>query len=323
MPYVVGIDGGGTKTTCLFKPVSNNSLKAASNTQSVTGQGTNPHIIGYDEVKNRLQQLLLQGMKAFSVNPREIEAVCCGLAGVGRKEDEQRAEKVLKDIIPSLQFSESCKFRVCSDSYIALRGAMQPSETEGVLVISGTGSNALGMSRTGAIFKSGGWGHILGDEGSGYQIGLQALNKVTRAYDGRDKDTMLTRLILEKLQLQKVEELVSYIYGNKQEKKDIATFAELVIAASEQGDEISLEIIRQAAAELTNHVESLFLKNQDFNQQTPICTTGSIFKYSKLLTSSFREGLQQRKLGIYQEAYGSPVFGAAITAEELIHPFRK
>ncbi|WP_371069059.1 N-acetylglucosamine kinase [Sediminibacillus sp. JSM 1682029] len=319
MPFVIGIDGGGTKTTCLVK-------KAGSKQQEIArfqGPGTNPHVVGFETAAARIGELIRGGLEAVNVNREEVAAVCCGLAGVGRNSEEQRMQKLISDTLDSLEISEYCELNVCSDSYIALRGALQPGTDEGILVISGTGSNALALTSSGRLTKSGGWGHILGDEGSGYFIGMKALNYMTRAYDGRDKATMLTSLILKQLQLEKAEDLIAYIYGERPEKREIASLARQVIEASEHHDEAAENILRQASEELLAHVESLFRKNPEFTEQTVVTAAGSIFSYSKLVKETFINGLRQRNLGIYQEAYQSPAFGAALVAEELAHPSKQ
>ncbi|MRG84933.1 N-acetylglucosamine kinase [Salinibacillus xinjiangensis] len=324
MTFVIGIDGGGTKTTCLFSEVGAQSSYHDEHSMTVQGEGTNPQIIGFHEMRLRLQNLIRQGMEQFSIDSSEILGVCSGLAGVGRMEEEEKVKQEFTKISSNLKLSDKVIFSVHSDTYIALRGALKPDEREGILVISGTGSNATGMTKNGDVYKSGGWGHILGDEGSGFQISLKALNHITRAHDLRGKKTSLTDAILTELKLDKVENLVSYIYGRQHEKKDIARFAKLVIQASEQGDAVAIEILEQAAFELALHVESLFQKSQhQFHEQTPITTTGSIFTYSNVLKSAFIKYLETKKLGIYQPSYGPPAYGAAVIVNELVESAKK
>ncbi|WP_053218460.1 N-acetylglucosamine kinase [Virgibacillus senegalensis] len=319
MPFVIGIDGGGTKTTCLVKKAGSKQKEIAR----FQGSGTNPHVVGFETAAARIGELIRSGLEAVNVKTEEVSAVCCGLAGVGRKTEEQRMQQLISDELDSLEISEYCELKVCSDSYIALRGALEPGKDEGILIISGTGSNALALTSSGRLTKSGGWGHILGDEGSGYFIGMKALNYITRAYDGRDKHTMLTGLILKRLQLEKAEDLVAYIYGERPEKQEIASLARQVIEAAELQDEAAEYILREAAEELLTHVKSLFRKNPEFTEQTVVTAAGSIFSYSKLVKDTFINGLRQRNLGTYQEAYESPAIGAARVAEELAYPSKQ
>ncbi|RKL66588.1 ATPase [Salipaludibacillus neizhouensis] len=323
MAYVIGIDGGGTKTTCLFNNINDFLPHKESESLTVIGEASNPHVVGFDEMKTRLQQLIAHGVAKYSIQPNDISGVSCGLAGVGRKEDVREIEKVFQQIFFELQFSEHSIFSAHSDSYIALRGALQPGAKEGILVVSGTGSSATGIGSQGNVYKSGGWGHILGDEGSGYQIGMRALNKITKAYDMREKNTILTDLVLKELALEHPKDLISYIYGRKPEKKDIARLAKQVMEAVSHGDDVAEEILIGAANELVSHVESLHKKCPSYNERTPIMTTGSIFTYSKDLERYFIDNIHLKKLGFYQTAYSSPVYGAAMIARENCTDIKK
>ncbi|WP_179107322.1 N-acetylglucosamine kinase [Sediminibacillus massiliensis] len=311
MSYLIGIDGGGTKSTCLFMK------EGGQQTLLVTGEGTNPHAVGFETMRDRIQKMMEEGIHELSINPAEIKGVCCGLAGVGRRNDARKADREIRQIFFNLKLSENCVLEICSDTYIALRGALPPGKTHGILVISGTGSNAIGQTESGRLYRTGGWGHLLGDEGSGYQIGLHALNKVTRAHDSRGPQTILTNMILEELKLRETTDLVNYFYSTPRSKKDIARFAKLVIEASRLGDEAAIEILLQAANELILHVESLFKSSPHFNTNTPVTTAGSIFKYSDLIRTRFTETILSKNLGTYQSSYQIPAYGAAMIAREL------
>ena len=324
MTYLVGIDGGGTKTVCLFREKNNFARgPAGQEDYLLTGPGTNPQVIGFMEMQNRLTALIQEGLKKFSILPEEIAAVSCGMAGAGRKEDEEQVAESWKEIAVQLGLRKNCLFSVHSDSYIALRGALDPDAEEGILVIAGTGSNAVGLTVGGHLFKSGGWGHLLGDEGSGYQIGLKALNSITRAYDRRGQATILTDKILEALDLTHPRQLIHYIYNSHLEKQDIAGFARIVIEAAENEDQVAMELLEHAARELALHVESLFRLSAAFHSTTPVTTTGSIFTYSVFLTNHFKRKLAEKNLGIYQQAYSTPVNGAILIAGRLEEKFKK
>ncbi|SES38822.1 N-acetylglucosamine kinase [Salipaludibacillus aurantiacus] len=322
MAYVIGIDGGGTKTSCLFKHVnafSSHGETENSESMMVIGEATNPYVVGFTEMKKRLQGLIAHGMASYSVKPDDIRAVSCGLAGVGRTEDEQEVETLFQQIFSELNFSENSAFSIHSDSYIALRGALPPEVNEGILVISGTGSSAIGTDSAGDVFRSGGWGHILGDEGSGHQIGMHALKSIVKAYDARGEDTLLSHAILDYLDFAHPKELIRYIYRTKPEKKEIARLARHVMEAADQGDDVARDILYEAADELTLHVESLHKKCPAFHDRTPVMTTGSIFTHSKDLTNKFKRNIESKQLGIYESAYRSPAYGAALLARENVN----
>ncbi|SEH40881.1 BadF-type ATPase [Halobacillus karajensis] len=313
MKYVIGIDGGGTKTTCLF--LQENQSTFPEKPMKITGNGTNPHIIGFHEAGKRLKALLFEGMEKFSLKPSQITGVGFGLAGVGRTEDEWEMTRIAREIFFDLHFSENSHLFMGSDSLAALKGALPPKVDSGILVISGTGSNAVGINREGAIHKCGGWGHLIGDEGSGYYLSVKALSKVAMEADGRGRSTLLTPLILRKLQLSEPAQLVRYIYGQPHEKQEMAKLAACVIEASEQNDEVAVHLLKEGADQLIAHVESL--AGRGFARDTMVAVAGSIFKHSSVLKHHFIEQLEQRGLGQFSEAYAPPEFGAALLAAPM------
>ncbi|MFZ0369655.1 MAG: BadF/BadG/BcrA/BcrD ATPase family protein [Halobacillus sp.] len=313
MNYVIGIDGGGTKTTCLFMEAGQNKLPAQP--KRMVGKGTNPHIIGFEEAGARLVNLIRQGLTQFSIAPQQIVGVGCGLAGVGRQDDEEHMTELLRKKFYSLEFSENCHLFVASDSVIALKGALPEESASGMLVIAGTGSNAIAIDENGVIIRCGGWGHLIGDEGSGYYISLKALSKVSKAADGRGQDTAITSLLLSDLNLEQPAQLISYLYGRPHEKHEIARLARHVIAASEQGDEVAIAILQEAAEELILHAASLYRESSSFTSETPVTAAGSIFQHSAVVKQHFIEQLHKRRLGTYCKAFGPPEFGACLLAK--------
>lgn len=314
MSYVIGIDGGGTKTTCLF--LEADCITVPSDPKIITGKGSNPHVIGFEETGVRLVSLLKDGMERYSISPSEVVSIGCCLAGVGRSEDEAEMARVLKNSFFNLKFSEDYDLFVGSDSLAALKGALPPEAGEGVLIIAGTGSNAIGIDQDGEIHRCGGWGHLLGDEGSGYYLSLKALSSVAKEADGRGPETLITPILLKNLQLDEPKQLIRYIYRRPLEKHEIARLAQCVIEASDQKDKVAIRILKEAAEELVLHIESLFQKS--FKGTTPVTAAGSIFTHSRIVKQHFIEGIQRKGLGIFRKPYGPPEFGAALLAKSVI-----
>ncbi|QAS53634.1 N-acetylglucosamine kinase [Halobacillus litoralis] len=311
MSYVIGVDGGGTKTTCLFLEADRNEMPEKP--MVVTGEGTNPHVIGFQEAGVRLEALIRKGMQQYSIAPSELTGVGLGLAGIGRAEDETEMSRIVGTIFLNLKLSENCNLFVGSDSLAAWRGSLLPNTYEGILVVAGTGSNAIGVNQSGKIHRCGGWGHLLGDEGSGYYLSLKALSSIAKAADGRGPETIITELVLQKLKLEDPRQLVRYIYSRTHEKHEIARLAESVIKASEQKDEVAVKILTEAAEELVLHVETLAVNG--FAPTTPVTAAGSIFKHSAIIKEYFIDQIHQRNLGVFTEPYAPPEFGAALLAQ--------
>ncbi len=120
----------------------------------------------------------------------------------------------------------------------------------GVAIISGTGSLAFGRNAAGQTARAGGWGYLIGDEGSGYAIARQALQAVARAWDGRGPQTAIGDRLLAELGLAQPGELIQTVYGRPQDREWLAGLARVAVAAADEGDPVACQIIDEAAAEL-------------------------------------------------------------------------
>jgi N-acetylglucosamine kinase-like BadF-type ATPase len=161
-----------------------------------------------------------------------------GLAGVDRPDDYQR-------LLPHLQtLAETVA--ITNDVELVLSAL---DDLTGIALIAGTGSIALGRDLRGQISRVGGWGHLLGDEGSGYDLGRLALQAVLRAADGRSQATVLTALVMDCWHLTESSDILSHAYGDTG-KSRIAELAPLVLQAAYDGDVVAGRILRRAAHEL-------------------------------------------------------------------------
>ncbi|WP_231571686.1 N-acetylglucosamine kinase [Gordoniibacillus kamchatkensis] len=317
---MIAIDGGGTKTSCVFQPVdgAGRKLPDACGTPLV-GEGTNPLAVGFDTMAERLRHLISHGMSACGIRAGEICAVSAGIAGTRNDDARATALQTLRQIGKELGMPENVSITVNTDLYIALRGAMRANAAEGILVISGTGSNAIGISQ-GAIVTNGGWGHRLGDEGSGYHIGLEALKSVCRVFDRREAPAPLAGMIMETLRIAREQDIIAYMYQPGPTKQQVAELAKTVIEASRRADPAAVRILHAAADALVELVAGLFRKSGSFGSDTPVSVAGSIFTYSDEVRNRFTEGLRHRQLGRFEEPFGNPLDGAvAVALEALQH----
>jgi len=204
--HVLGIDAGGTKTVALL----------ADGEGRILGEGragaANLQTEGELEVEKILHTVI---ERATDGRHPTLAAVCLGMAGVDRQDDAV----VIRDVMRRLGFRSNAL--IVNDALIALVAGAGASP--GVVVISGTGSIAYGVSHHGVAARSGGWGPTLGDEGSGYWIGRRALAAVMREFDGRGPQTELSRLVLRHFSLPRPESLVAEIYHQPQGRRVIAS----------------------------------------------------------------------------------------------------
>ena len=255
---VVGIDAGATKTVGLLADERGRILAQAR------GGGANLHVQGEVQVEAVLRALV--GELAEIGAPG---ALCVGMAGVDRPHDEE----VVREILARIGYSGA--IRIANDALIALV-AGSPGRT-GIVVISGTGSIAYGVDPAGRIARSGGFGSLLGDEGSGYWLGNQALRAVVRAGDGRGPATALTSMVFEALAISSIEELVPLVYEHHLPRSAVAGLAGRLERARAQGDGVASELLGRAAHELVLAVQAVARK-LSFEKPHPVVLAGGVFQ---------------------------------------------
>ena len=229
--FALGVDGGGSKTLAIVVDERGNERgRAVAGSSNHTGGGIEQSIRSiYSAVEEAARQ-------AGCVLP--MSSGWFGLAGVDRRADYDLILPYLKPLAHNI--------RLTNDAELVLSGL--PGAV-GVALIAGTGSIALGRNARGTIARSGGWGHIIGDEGSGYDLGRRCLQAVARATDGRGQATMLTDLLLKHWQLDDASGMIGKVY-NEDSKATVASLSALVFAAARNGDEVACGIVDDAAREL-------------------------------------------------------------------------
>lgn len=306
--FVIGIDGGGTKTAALLADLQGNVLAEE------TAGPSNFQIIGVEQAATTLFSVAEACCRKAGLSLDQVRRVVAGLTGAGRAVDQQRMQKGFESYAQAKGVSFE-RVVIESDARIALEGAFKGGA--GIILICGTGSIAFGKSHSGQVFRVGGWGRILGDEGSGYAIGRDALNAVTRQLDGRGKKTLLADLIARRFNLRTQEEIITAVY---RENFDLASVALLVIEAAEQHDTESERILNKATFELTEHVRSLVLmleaaSPERARQKIPLAFIGSVISnesvFTRILTHKITFSLPQISI-VKPEA--SPSYGAVLLA---------
>ena len=266
--HVLGIDAGGSKTVALLADGNGRILGEGRSS------GANLHTEGELQVEKVLHSVIEQ---ATHGRADVLDAACLGIAGVDREGDA----RVIRDIMRRLGFRSN--LLIVNDALIALVAGAGASP--GVVVISGTGSIAYGVSHRGLAARAGGWGPTLGDEGSGYWIGRRALEAVVRDADGRGPHTQLTPRVLEFFKLARPELLVSEIYHQPEGRREIASLAPVVDQARMDGDLVAAEIMIDAADELAKAASSVIFKLDMRGERFPILLAGGMLKRSDWLAA--------------------------------------
>jgi N-acetylglucosamine kinase-like BadF-type ATPase len=201
--------------------------------------------------------------------------------------------------------------RVVHDAHIALAAGTEARE--GIVLIAGTGSVAYGRDASGGEDRVGGWGYLLGDEGSGYEIGRRALTAVLRQFDGRGPQTALTELVLNAYRLPEPTALIPLVYGEQASREQVARAARLVFEAAAMGDAVAQSLLEHAAGELASHVVALLQKMNFTAQRVHVVLAGGLF-----FADSPLQGLLAARLPEHVELRPGqpPVLGALRLARE-------
>lgn len=253
---VIGVDGGGTHTSVVVLLIERGAVVNAEPSFRVLGTaqgaGCNWNSVGLEAAKGALFGAVRDACEAAGVTPVEADGVVLGLSGVDRPDDIAQVNAWLAELLPDVPS------QIHNDAVAALASGTL-GVLEGIVLISGTGTIALGFAKDGTQARAAGFGPLLGDRGSGYDIGCSVLAAVVRAHDGRAEPTALTAAVLGQLQLEKVDGLITWAYRDTAWER-FAALAPLAIAAAAEGDAAAAEIVRGAASSLASTVRAVAQK---------------------------------------------------------------
>lgn len=304
MKYLIGMDGGGTKTKCVLTDIELNPV------YETIGGPSNFLVIGTETVSVTILDLINKCVESKNISLNDVEAIVLGTTGGGRRSDAEILESQLINDAKQKNISIN-KFKVESDARIALEGAF--SGKAGSILIAGTGSIMFGKDEKGEIHRVGGFGRYIGDEGSGYRIGRKGLNAVARYLDGRAKLTEIADLLEQEFSISTSEQLITEVYRNN---FNIASVAPLVFDAAESGDKIAQRILEDEADELLLHIFAM--KSKLNVELLKVSLIGSILTTPNYFSYLFNEKVVRNFKDVkIMEAEHSPEFGAALMAKQL------
>ncbi len=318
MSYVLGIDGGGSKTVCVLM----NDLR------QVLGRGeagpSNYQSIGIKATLQSIQSAINAAVNevAITISTLKIDAICLGLAGVGRAADIE----VVKGLVQELQNHKSLPIAwalqpanivICNDALIALVGGID--QPVGIVVAAGTGSIVFGRNHQGHTKQVGGWGYILGDEGSAYKIAVAGMNRALKAYDGREMPTSLVEGFKQHLGLASIEDLIEVIYRREWGVKKIAALAQIVDFAAASGDVVANIIIDDAVKEFVTATSTVIDEIFSADSVLEVVTTGSVWRCRSKIHERFAAFLVKKFPDVkvifprYEPAYGAGLLALQTT----------
>lgn len=266
--HVLGIDAGGSKTVAWLADADGRVVGEGR------GGGANLHSAGELATEKALYEVMHAALGDDDTMPA---AVCVGMAGMDRPDDEAIVRGILRRL--------GCRGQIVAvnDAHIALVAGA--GDEPGVVVIAGTGSIAYGIGPAHTAARAGGWGEVYGDEGSAFWVGAKALAAVVRAADRRGPATALSALVLRHADTDRIDGLVRQVHTRPDRRQMIAAMAGLVAKADADGDTVSGEILRAAAAELLiaarSVIEQLGMRGERFH----VVLSGGLFKMAPTLAS--------------------------------------
>lgn len=289
MKYIIGVDGGGTKTAAALADINGNVIK------TVYGAGCNPNDIGFENSMNNI----FSAVQALNTDKDDIAAIFCGIAGITAADYSQKAGVRLKEMFPN------AKSEALHDGINVIYSAFP--EIDGAIVICGTGSSCF-MKMGREIIRIGGYGKF-DCAGNGYEIGKSAIAHALKCVDGRDEKGVLYALVTEKIGGDPLSNLTDLIAADK---KHIASFAKTVFEAYEKGD-------MHAAWILENQLEYIGgLINRAceiYGGSIPVCMAGGIGTQETAVNIIKKYLEYDTPLSVIK---AEPVYGAVVKAKEIL-----
>jgi len=270
----LGIDGGGSKTSCLIGDET-------SILGSGTSAGSNPVRVGDQKARDALAAGIREACTVANVEPSQVQKTCIGLAGAAGSEVAERVRRSVSEIVAG-------EIQVVGDMVIALQAAL--GDGPGVIVIAGTGSISYGRNAQGETARAGGWGFAISDEGSGHWIGRSVVAAALRAWDeAADKAEKTIGSIKKVWRLETLEQLV--LAANATPPPDFSALFPTVLSLADSGDRIAVEVLTQAGAELAR-VGGIVIRHLfPPSAAVSVAMSGGVFGSSPLVRQSFYKSL--------------------------------
>ena len=298
-PLFMGIDGGGSRLRIAIVDSQLRQLCA------IKESAANPSLVGHDTAATTVQRGIARALQQLALQPAQIAAAGIGIAGASSLHSRDWLLQTIQPALPKSLLVPS------SDLEIALVGALaQPC---GILLLAGTGSAVYGIAPDGSRLQIGGWGYLLGDEGSGFWIGMRLLRRITALHDqaGSIQNSALARKCLDRLGLADARDLVAWLYHRESAPgSGVAALAELALEAAEHGDEWAHEIVLTAADKLVAQV--LLMRQRLDWSIAPIAFAGGLLDKDNRLSQTVARKLQLNARPVAKHA---PVIGAAMLAQ--------
>jgi len=279
--YVIGVDGGGTKTVAALSDLNLKILKIAK-----TGPSNLRNVERIEEAVLNISKAILKVIKG--IKEKNILSIFIALAAV-EEEFKSEKEKIKREIFKNPKISKALRgdIEIVSDQIAAFRAGTD--EKDGLVLIAGTGSVCHGRRGKKEV-KTGGWGWA-NDEGSGFWAGQKGYQAIFKDLDGRGPKTKITKLVFKEWKLKNKEDLMKKIYG-KDSIRNISLISKTVDKASQMGDKVARKILEEAGEELSILAISVIKRLNFHNKKFPLVLIGAMFK-SKIILNKLKKEIKK------------------------------
>ena len=295
MRYYLGVDGGGSKTTALICD------ETGARISSFFAGGINYNAIGIDAARENLRAAVAGALGGRDI---PLSSACIGCAALDGPADAALTERLCGGVIP-------CD-HIILDSDVGVALAAMDTEGGAAIAICGTGSMAAGRDRDGRIIHTGGYGYLIGDEGSGFAVARQAVGAGLRCFDKSGPATMLTDRVFAFYNAESVPALLDTLYKTPFTPGTVAAFAPEVLRCAEEGDAVASSILKDQAKGFAETVKALLRK---LPENAPLGLWGGMFQHHESYAALFSEYVKKDfpgcRVGLLPNP---PEYGAVLAA---------
>lgn len=286
MSYLLGIDGGGSKSEAALSKAALSDGHSPLATH-IAG-GCNLNVISVEQARLALAEAVSGVLASAGVSADSVTGVCAGVAGAALPEIAAKIAELLAELLPR------ASIQVVPDMVIALESAF--SGAPGLVCVSGTGSIAFGRNERGECARAGGWGRLISDEGSGYWIGQHALSQCLRALDRGRSSTLITNLMAH-WHIGTREQLLQHC--NWEQISGFAALFPVVLAAAEDGDPLACEVLTTAGTELAHLAQIVLRRLWPGPADVEIAITGGVFFNSTSIRQVFANIIRSERPDVH------------------------
>lgn len=301
MVLFAGVDGGATKTVAVVGRLDGTLLGSARAAPS------NYHNVGVKKAVKAIQTSVSVACRRANASTKDLETIVMGLAAMDSPRDFLIGRKVA-------YLTGLGKRRIVKhDSMIALYAATLGRP--GIVVNAGTGSFATGIDAHGRVIRAGGWGNIIDDEGSAYDIGKLGIRASLRALDGRERKTAIAKMLVTKFRLRTLENVVHEVHEKPMTVEEVSAICKLVAQAALRGDRAARSIFAHEGRVLARLVSTIAQRLDMTRSKPNVYCTGGVFKAGAIILNPFRRELRKSipRFTIARARF-EPVVGAFIMA---------